>query len=211
VNTSEHALQRLSKAWHHIVDECRACLGSELHYQAVVYHCLRQYGQVPVGQIGMNVKMLVKAPASTLFQSLNEKKHHAFRGGFEPIPDVCLFSPEVESKWRRREYETSLKSLILAIEIKASERQDSRLSPREIIGDICKLSALREEAEARGSSFLPVVMIIDTAPDEPEQMTEDDREQSLEEARKQFVGFFYVSRKMEIIELPSARTPSTQL
>jgi len=59
--------QLLLKAWPAIVEECRAVLGGELHYQAVVYHCLRQAG-CPRTQLGMNVKQWIVGPVSKLFQ-----------------------------------------------------------------------------------------------------------------------------------------------
>lgn len=84
----------------------------------------------------MNVKMWIDNPVSELFRKLDLRKHENFRGGFEPIPDVCLFSPRVKSDWRRRKRKETLEALLLAVEIKASERADSRLGPGEIIKDI---------------------------------------------------------------------------
>ena len=103
----------------------------------------------------MNVKMWIDDPVSELFRRLDLKKHEDYRGGFEPIPDVCLFSPSVDADWRRRKRKETLAALLLAIEVKASEREKSRLGPGEITKDITKLSAHRQEAEARGSSFSP--------------------------------------------------------
>ena len=51
ITTMSEALAALTTAWSLIVDECRAVLGGELHYQAVVYHCLRLTG-VPRDQLG---------------------------------------------------------------------------------------------------------------------------------------------------------------
>lgn len=133
-----NAKLKLIAAWPHIVTECRQVLGSELHYQAVVYHCLRAHAQVPLAQIGMNVKMMITSPVSDLFRELETKKHEDFRGGFEPIPDVCPFSPRVGADWRRRNNEVTLSSLLLAIEVKASERQNGRLRCGEIVNDIKK-------------------------------------------------------------------------
>jgi hypothetical protein len=82
----------LLSAWPRIIEETRLVLGSELHYQAIVYHCLRVYGPIPVGQIGMNVKMWIANPVSPLFQQLDKRKNELYQGGFEPIPDGCLFT-----------------------------------------------------------------------------------------------------------------------
>ena len=91
MKTIQQAKKALLKAWPHIKEECLSVLGSELHYQAMIYHCLRDYGQVPANQIGMNVKMWINDPATPLFKELDDRKHPEFRGGFEPITDVVLF------------------------------------------------------------------------------------------------------------------------
>ena len=92
LTTVEQAVAVLARAWPLIVDECRAVLGSELHYQAVIYHCLRTTG-VPRTQVGMNVKQWITDPVTPLFQQLDARKHELYRGGFEPIPDIVLFNP----------------------------------------------------------------------------------------------------------------------
>ena len=145
----------------------------------------------------MNVKMWIDNPVSELFRRLDLEKHEDYRGGFEPIPDVCLFSPSVDADWRRRRKET-LAALLLAIEVKASEREKSRLGPGEIVRDIMQLSAHRQEAEARGSSFSPVVMIVDTAPEPAERKTPKSLSESEARARELSVGFLYVSPSSEI-------------
>lgn len=193
METIQEASLKLIAAWPHIVTECRLAFGSELYYQAVVYHCLRVHGPVPASQLGMNVKMRIKNPVSDLFKKLDARKHKDFHGGFEPIPDVCLFSSCVGADWRRRNHEITLSSLLLAIEIKASERHNGRLRVGEIVDDIEKLSAHRQEAIARGSSFLPVMMVIDTAPEPAERMTPIGLRDSQLAARELAVGFMYVS------------------
>jgi len=57
IETREDALEAFRRAWLRFVIECRSVLGSELHYQALLYHCLRTYGKVPSRQLGMNVKI----------------------------------------------------------------------------------------------------------------------------------------------------------
>ena len=198
MNTIEDAAHKLAAAWPHIVTECRQVLGSELHYQAVVYHCLRVHAEVPISQLGMNVKMWIADPVSDLFKQRDVRKKEEYRGGFEPIPDVCLFSPQICADWRRRNFENTLGSLLLAIEVKASERQNGRLSVGEIVGDIQKLAAHRQEAEARGLSFLAVVMVVDVAPDSAGRMTPRSLAESQAVARKLSVGFMYVSPNSEI-------------
>lgn len=201
METSELALASLLLAWPHIVTETRLVLGSELHYQAVVYHCLRSHGGVPLTQIGMNVKMWIDKPVSTLFQKLDLLKHENFRGGFEPIPDICLFSPNIASDWRRRNFERTMAELLLVIELKASERKSSRLRSGEIIHDIEKLAAHRQEGEKRKASFIPVMMIIDTAPELSEQMTSEGLEKSQARAKDLSVEFMYVSQSQQINSL----------
>lgn len=198
METVREATNKLITAWPHIVNECRLALGSELHYQAVVYHCLRAHGVVPAQQLGMNVKMWIANPVSDLFKQLDVKKHENFRGGFEPIPDVCLFSSQVGGDWRRRNRDLTLASLLLAIELKASERHNGRLRVGEIVDDIKKLAAHRQEASARGSTFLPVVMVIDTAPDAVERMTPGSFRDCQAAAHNYNVGFMYISPTNEM-------------
>jgi len=91
----------------------------------------------------MNVKMWIDNPVSELFRELDLKKHEDYRGGFEPIPDVCLFSPDVEADWQRRKCDKTLAALLLATEVRVSERNDGRLRYGEIIRDITKIAAHR--------------------------------------------------------------------
>lgn len=112
----------VEKAWPLFVDESRQQLGGELHYQAVAYHCLRQAG-VPARQLGMNVKQWIEQPVTELFKLKSiSKKHPAYNGGFEPIPDIVLFKPEVNGNWQRRNTAVTLANMLMVIEMKASTR-----------------------------------------------------------------------------------------
>lgn len=194
------AHQRLDLAWNQIITECRQVLGSELHYQAMVYHALRTSGGVPIPQIGMNVKQYIKTVTSEMFTKLADRKHADFSQGFEPIPDVVIFGYGVNSDWRRRNYENTLKHTLLAIEIKASERAKSRLGAAEIKTDILKLNAHRQEVRELGSDFIPVMMVIDTAPLESERMTEWSLGQSRDLAKSVSVEFRYFSMDRVIVD-----------
>lgn len=66
--TQADALSALRRAWSPFVAECRSVLGSELHYQALLYHCLRTYGGVPSQQLGMNVKIWITDVVSAKLQ-----------------------------------------------------------------------------------------------------------------------------------------------
>lgn len=168
------ARRAIDGAWPQICEECLAVLGSELHYQAMIYHALRTRGAVPVGQLGMNVKQWIPAVQSELFRQLDLAKHEAYRGGFEPIPDVVIFSDAVQGDWRRRRREHTLTCMLAVIEIKASERAGARLSRAEVCGDIRKLAAHREEVRFAGHDFHPVMLVIDSAPDPIERMRTGD-------------------------------------
>jgi len=149
----------------------------------------------------MNVKIWIDNPITALFRELDKRKHKKFQGGYEPIPDIVLFSPEIEGDFRRRNRKNTLRHILMAIEVKASERDQSRLAPGEIIEDILKLEAFRKEARRRRSNFVPTMIVIDTAPDKKEQMTEDSLQFILEEAREHNVGLFYLSPdRQEIVE-----------
>jgi hypothetical protein len=186
------ATELLRAAWPLIVDESRAVLGGELHYQAIVYWALRQAG-VPRTQIGMNVKQWIDEPVSELFRTWDARKNVNFQGGFEPIPDVVLFAPEIAGNWQRRNRVNTLKHMLIAIEVKASERAKSRLSQREIERDIHKLAAHREELCNLGSDMLPVMMVIDVATDASERMLPTVVERCADIAREFGVAWMYVS------------------
>ena len=189
------AIAALDRAWPQMIDECRAVLGSEQHYQAVVYYCLRNSGAVPRAQIGMNVKQWITLPISPLFQEWDNRKHEDYRGGFEPVPDAVIFRPEIQADWRRRNREETLRCMLLAIEIKASERAKGRLRSGEVVRDIRKLDAHRTEVRHRGGDMHPVMMIVDTAPTSAERMTGWAREESLKAASEHNVSLLYVSRE----------------
>lgn len=119
----------------------------------------------------MNVKQWVDNPVSRLFQALDQRKAEGFRGGFEPIPDVVLFTDAIRGDLRRRNCSQTLRHMLAAIEVKASERARSRLGPGEVRSDIDKLAAHRAEVKARSGDMIPVMMVIDTAPLVEERMT----------------------------------------
>lgn len=197
------ALEAVQRAWPSFVAECRSVLGSELHYQALLYHCLRTHGQVPSGQLGMNVKMWITDVVTDLFRELDEKKHPDYRGGFEPIPDVVIFRHDIHGDWRRRNRDKTVKRALMAVEVKASEREKQRLGPKEIVDDVLKLEALRTEVLHRGGSdMLPAVVVVDTAPEANERMTPWSRQEVEAAARERGVCLFYVSPSDESVILP---------
>lgn len=202
MRSQAEALEALTRSWPRIVEECRGAWGSELHYQALIYHCLRSVGEVPSRQLGMNVKIWITDVLSELFRKLDLKKNEAFRGGFEPIPDFVIFSPEIDGDFRRRNRANTLHHMLLAAEIKASERFQGRLRPGEIVNDILKLYALREEARTRGSDCVPAVIIVDTAPEEVERMRSYRLGKARDAASESGVCFFYLSPDDEFFDIP---------
>lgn len=177
-------------------------MGSELHYQALIYHCLRNVGEVPFKQLGMNVKIWITGVVSEFFKKLDLKKKEGFRGGFEPIPDLLIFSPEINGDFRRRNRVNTLRHMLLAAEIKASERYQNRLRLGEVIDDILKLDALREEARARESDCVPAVIIVDTAPEETKRMRSHALKEARDAAFSYSVCFFYLSLEDEFFDIP---------
>lgn len=181
---------------------------SELHCQAVVYHCLRELGPVPAKQLGMNVKMWISDVVSDRFKVLDLKKNEDFRGGFEPIPDVVLFKQGVRGDFRRRNRDDTLQQMLLAIKIKASERERKRLGPKEVKGDMLKLEAHRIEARHREADFIPVVMVIDTAPERAERMTRQEAVEAAKSASEEReICFFYLSQDDDFYTIPDAPDP----
>jgi hypothetical protein len=150
----------------------------------------------------MNVKIWISDVVSEHFKKLDLRKAEDFRGGFEPIPDLVVFSPEVAGDFRRRNRANTLRHMVLAVEIKASERFQGRLRAGEIIDDILKLDALREEAQAREADFIPVVIVVDTAPDEIERMRHWALREARDTASSHDVCFFYLSPEDEFFDVP---------
>jgi hypothetical protein len=202
IETRDDALEAFQRAWPPFVTECRSVLGSELHYQALLYHCLSVHGGVPPRQLGMNVKMRIMDPVSEHFRMLDEKRYPDYRGGYEPIPDVVIFRHEIDGDFRRRNRENTSRQMLMAIEVKASKRHLSRLGAREIVNDILKLEALRIEARHRGSDVLPAIATIDTAPEANERMTSYARQEVEAAARERGVCFFYVSPSEDSVVMP---------
>lgn len=190
-------LKVVDHTWPKIIEECRQVLGSELHYQAMLYHCFRNHGQVPIDQLGMNVKQWISPPTTQLFKKLNEKRHPSYQGGFEPIPDLAFFSPDIQGDWRRRNRENTLRHIIGAIEVKASERAKGRLGPKEITDDIEKLAAHREEVKHLGGDMAAIMMVIDTAPTENERMKNWSLDHAFTSANNEGVAMLYLSPDAE--------------
>ncbi len=193
ITTMTAAVAALNAAWPTIVRECRQVLGSELHYQAMIYHALRRTGRVPIDQLGMNVKQWIDEPTTELFQIYDSAKVENYQGGFEPIPDIVLFHPRIRGDWRRRNRENKLKHMLLAIEVKASERHKGRLRPGEVMDDIDKLDAQREELRCLGARMKPIMLIIDTAPEAIERMTSNGLQKCRTKARDYTVDLLYLS------------------
>lgn len=101
----------------------------------------------------------------------------------------------------------TLRHMLVAIEVKASERCAGRLRPGEIMRDIDKIAAHRDEVSRireRGRGFAPVVMIIDAAYDECEQMTQWAFDRVREHAAARKVAFYYLCQDEVVVDLPAA-------
>lgn len=150
-------------------------LASELHYQAVLYHCSRVHGSVPPGQLGMNAKVWSEGVVSEDFRARDLRKAEGFGGGLEPVPDGVIFGPEIGGDFRRRNRENTMRRTLLAVEVKASEKVRKRLGRGEIVGDVVKLEALGIEVRHRDSDVLGAAGAVDTAPEAGERMTPEAR------------------------------------
>lgn len=83
--------------------------------------------------------------------------------------------------------------MVCAVEVKASERANSRLSVAEINRDIEKLAAHRDEVAHLGEAMTPVMMVIDVALAERERMVPSSVEACRQMAEKVGVEWFYAS------------------
>ncbi len=193
------AIRSVLAAWPGISEDCRAVLSSELHYQAMIYHRLRTDGRVPITQIGMNVPMYLANPITQYFRDRIEKRMerksaYDLQNGVAPTPDVVLFRPEIDGDWRRRNSDLTLRNTLAAIEVKVSERAGSRLSSKEILSVIDKLSAHREEIRHLGADMLPIMVILEPAPDKSERMTGRTFREYMKHARKNQVAVLHCSK-----------------
>ena len=194
INNVEQVRNSINNSFEQIQNECKSVLGSELHYQAIIYHCLRDFGNVPISQIGMNVKIWINNPKTSFLIERMNKKHINFREGQEIIPDITIFTENVKSDFRRRNYKNTLKETIYSLEIKASERENGRLQRNEIKIDIIKLKSQFTETKLKHKKEIGIgIMVIDTAPKESEKMKKDTLDEVTEFAKENGVDFWYCS------------------
>ena len=209
IETPETAREALEAAWPQIQEECLSVLGSELHYQAMIYHALRTSGNVPLRQLGMNVKQSIRETQTELFKARSLQNQPGYQEGFEPIPDVVIFSAAVDGDWRRRSASRTLRCMLAAIEVKASERAGKRLAPGEILGDIRKLAAHREEVQYLGTDFYPVMLVVDSAREPSERMTDYSLREARGVAQALSVEWRYLSPTDSHVLAPTFQTSET--
>jgi hypothetical protein len=92
--------------------------------------------------------------------------------------------------------------MLAVIEIKASERAKRRLSLGEVSRDIHKLCAHREEAQFLGYDFDPVMVVVDSARDKAERMTQWSLSGVRELSRRLGVEWRYISPKEIQVDRP---------
>jgi len=200
MNSVQECQKSISNSFRAIILECRSVLGSELHYQAMVYFNLRLIGKIPVSQMGMNVKTTAENPVTDFFKSRVEAKHINFRSfGIEFIPDISIYTTNLNSDWRRRNFKNTLKETLYSLEIKASERYKSRLAYKEIETDIFKLKAQYDETFSKYGKRIGVgILIIDTAPKINERMKSSTLARLLELSKQNDIDFWYFSQDEEL-------------
>ncbi|MBP1840442.1 hypothetical protein [Formosa algae] len=184
-----------------IVNECRTVLGSELHYQAMVYSILRTKGKVPISQIGMNVKTCIENCQTEFLQERIRKKNIKFQSiDLEIIPDISVYEKSINSDWRRRNFKNTLKKTLYSLEIKASERHYNRLVFSEIKNDLFKLKAQYEETKIKFGKLIGIgMLIIDTAPKCEERISKSTLKQSIDIAKELNIDIWYFNQD-EVIE-----------
>ncbi len=194
IKNIEQARNSINNAFKQIQFECKSVLGSELHYQAIIYHCLRNFGNVPISQIGMNVKIWINNPKTPFLKEKIKKKHINYRIGQEIIPDITIFTKNIKSDFRRRNHKKTLRETLYSLEIKASERKEGRLQRSEIKTDIIKLKSQYTETKLKHNKEIGIgIMVIDTAPKENERMRKKTLDEVTEFAKENGVDFWYCS------------------
>lgn len=121
-------------------------------------------------------------------------KHKDFREGQEIIPDITIFTKNIKSDFRRRNYKNTLKETLYSLEVKASEREKGRLQGSEIKNDIIKLKSQHTETKLKHKKEIGIgIMIIDTAPKESERMRKNTLDEVKRFAKENGVDFWYCS------------------
>ncbi|MCW2240761.1 hypothetical protein [Azospirillum canadense] len=189
--TPTQALNALARAWPTIVAECRQVLGSELHYQAMIYHALRMTS-IQAQQLGMNVRQRIPEPSTCHFQGQVIVRGPCLTVA-ETIPDIVIFHPLVNGDWRGRNCTETLRHMLLIAEVKVSERDGGRLGYSEIARDIRKLIDSRREVVRFNARPETAMIIVDTAPSEKERMLLSGIDAVMTLCREHNVSFFYMN------------------
>ena len=104
METTTNAQASIHNSYQTIVNECRTVLGSELHYQAMVYHILRTKGNIPLAQIGMNVKMMIENCQTEFLKARILKKNIKYQSrNLEIIPDISILRKDDKLRLEKTE------------------------------------------------------------------------------------------------------------
>ncbi len=200
IQSSLEVKQAISSCFEMVVSECRLILASELHYQAMLYHHLRHTGGIPFNQLGMNVKTTITNVQNPFLLQKSFLRNAKFQSAdIEIIPDITVFTQDINHDWRRRNFANTLKETVYSLEVKASERHKGRLQQKEIETDILKLVAQREETERLFRRRIGVgVFIIDVAPDLDERMKASTLGFLIELAKDQEVDLWYFNQESQL-------------
>lgn len=94
--------------------------------------------------------------------------------------------------------------------MKASERAGKRLGLAEVLRDIEKLAAHRDEVRFLGCDFHPIMLVVDSARDSGERMTAHSVDTARSKARELGVEWRYLSPNDCHVERPvNAQTSET--
>jgi hypothetical protein len=145
----------------------------------------------------MNVRIKFYNPVNKDFIERSNSRKEEYRGVHEVIPDLVIYDPDVRGKWQRRMADGTVRSILVTMEMKCSERKQGRLQQGEIEKDLKKLVALREEAQARSKQILPVMFIVDTAVDHEERMRQSVLQNIIQKAKLLNIGLLYLPPKPE--------------
>ncbi len=97
------------------------------------------------------------------FRSESDRARHPdVQGGCEPNPDIAIYHRGVWGDSRRWSCDGTFNNLLPVAEVIAAERADSRLQSGEIVSDIRKLDALRQEVQEWESDIVQVMPVVDT-------------------------------------------------
>jgi len=153
--------KQFNEVWEKFYPATRQVFGSELSYQALLYHTILEHTSDPRNvnfrSVALNVKIGIYKPLTHKAREKAKESAEGYQDYFGCIPDLVVFKNGFHGNHKRANGVRNLLWAEMLFELKVNERtvhnentdesRTGRIRPGEIIEDIDKLVILREEAE----------------------------------------------------------------